>query len=346
MNHEENNNIIDEQSSIPMPSISSVEMPIPSQVEINETSNITDTNTSTTSVSDLDLEDYIAYRKKKRFFILFIFILLLGVVGYIGYQYISHSKEEAKKEKSPISEENFVLGKEDPSQEYIFDADYSSLIDFDKNAGGCPISKASLKIPYINLNNEIAKEINSELKSLYEQAIGKYRVNSTLDQAHCTDVQTAYKSYENEKILSVVVAYAIKNGETLANPDFYVYNISTETGELIKTYDEIKNLSNQSKLNLDEISNLVKTSMIQEYSSKADDLYTIDTIQSKVSKTTNLPASTWKEYLANLTLENYKAQVQEQKVKSYLAEDGNLGLILTNYFPGNMEKLDKMITLK
>lgn len=281
-----------------------------------------------------------------KFVIILLVLISLGLAGYYGYKYLIKNNKE-KMESKP-KEEAFVLKKEDETKDYVYDADYTSVIDFDKNAGSCPISKTSLVVPYINLNSEDAKIVNREIKSLYEQAVGKYRANVTLDQEPCTIVKMAYKYYENNDVLSVVLAYA-EHVTDLANPTFYTYNLSLKTGALIKDYAELKALSNQANSSDKDILDAIKIVAINKLASMSDTEYaTVDALKEAfdfgVEPTTQ--ATTWKEYCAALTLDSYSSQLANNTLKVYLGENNNLGFILVKYMPVGAGEINDMYSLK
>jgi len=92
----------------------------------------------------------------------------------------------------------------------------------------------NVNIPFLNINNDTAEEINNEINNLfYNKAIDILSKNDRY-----TIYSVKYKSYVNDNILSLVITATLKEGDNAQRV-------------IMKTYNY--NLSSNSKLNIKEI---------------------------------------------------------------------------------------------
>ena len=181
---------------------------------------------------------------------------------------------------------------------------------------------------------------------MYEQAVGKYRANVTLDnQNPCTTVKIAYRYYQNGDMASLVIAYTEKTSGS-ANPEFYTYNISTKTGSLAQDFDSVKSISAQASTSDEDLQTAVKNAVIEKFAKYKDNLFTINQMKSAITETPTVQANTWKEYSANLTVDAYNANMQDGTLKYYIGENNNLGFVLPKYIATTPSSTNDMFDIK
>lgn len=121
----------------------------------------------------------------------------------------------------------------------------------------------NFNIPYININNDTAKEINNEINSLfYEKAI-----NILAGTTQYTIYSVKYKAYVNDNILSLIISANLKEGDNAQRV-------------IMKTYNY--NLASNSKLSINEV--LQYRGITEEYA------------QSKVNETIKTASEDAKRY--------------------------------------------------
>ena len=100
------------------------------------------------------------------------------------------------------------------------------------------------KIPYININNSIANNINSSIDTTFKNKISEIIAQSNNYNNQLYDVQ--YMAYVNSNILSLVVKATLKMGDSAQRVLVQTYNYNLTTNEQVK-FDEILSLKGVSK---------------------------------------------------------------------------------------------------
>lgn len=108
---------------------------------------------------------------------------------------------------------------------------------------------SDIKVPYININSEDAKQTNEEIEKTYKELIQEFEENANEDETMSYTV-ASYKSYINKDILSVVIEVE-KGGTYLPIYEYYTYNFNLKTLELCD-YDEIFKVSGNTQSNIKE----------------------------------------------------------------------------------------------
>ena len=88
-------------------------------------------------------------------------------------------------------------------------------------------SKDSLKAPYVNINSEYGKRINTDIQKLYEDLYSRFgtKISEELTQAS----ELKFESYNTDKILSLIITYRegiLNSGWT---NKYIIYNINLDT---------------------------------------------------------------------------------------------------------------------
>lgn len=95
-----------------------------------------------------------------------------------------------------------------------------------------------IKIPYLNINTENAKKMNSEIKTIFKDK-SESVLSSTGDDNIIYNVK--YKAYEYNNLLSLVILSELKEGNNNERIILQTYNYDLEKNEQIKI-DQILNI--------------------------------------------------------------------------------------------------------
>lgn len=196
-------------------------------------------------------------------------------------------------------QENSVnISKMDATKELV----YTSYISQEELENSYTLN---VNIPSLNINSEVAEQINEEINSLfYNKAI-----NILAKTEQYTVYNVRYKAYVNDNILSLVISATLKEGD---NPQ----------REIIKTYNY--NLASNSDLNINEILEYRRLSS--------------ENVQSKIYDTIKLASENankynelgYTKYLRNINDSMYKIEnsktffIGENKALYILYPYGNL----------------------
>ena len=137
-----------------------------------------------------------------------------------------------------------TANKIDNTKELIYD----SYTTQEKSDGNYDLS---VNIPYLNINGDIAKQINEEINNLFYKKVEDILNNNS--NKH-TIYSVKYKAYVNDNILSLIINATLKEGD---NPQrvimkTYNYNLSSNSNLDIKQVLEYRKISEeyaQNKIN-------------------------------------------------------------------------------------------------
>lgn len=231
-------------------------------------------------------------------FVIGIIIICILCINFAVYLTIVDKDEKPTKEENVVVDtvalsENFQnifdnklnsqnysiqsVSKKDTSKELV----YTNYQLEEKKEGKYDVN---INMPFININNTTADNINKEIQNLFYS-----KINDILVQINDTEIiySVKYKAYVNDNILSLVISSNLKEG---ANPQRLI----------IKTYNY--NLSSNETLNINQVLNY------RTLNEK--------TVQNKINeviKEAEQTASTYKElgytkYLRDLKDDMYKVQ--------------------------------------
>ena len=181
-----------------------------------------------------------------------LFIVIIGLVVYI-----LNDKEKI---------DNNALKKIDENKSLVYDASY----DYDKTNYNIATHKKiniyensfnllgmqetnstnyydDLKVPFINIDNDAAKDVNKKIKLLYDNYINQIEkhtikdINNGIDEVGIPRFYIDYKTYINENVLSVIITHA-GIGTTAVSFNYTSYNFSLKDGKLLSLNDIAKEL--------------------------------------------------------------------------------------------------------
>lgn len=96
----------------------------------------------------------------------------------------------------------------------------------------------NLKIPYININTNLAKRINNEIKLTFKDKSQSVISSSKDDDNIIYNVK--YKAFEENNILSLVILSELKEGESSQRIIIQTYNYDLKEDKLITIEDMLK----------------------------------------------------------------------------------------------------------
>lgn len=172
--------------------------------------------------------------KKPVGLIVLLFLVILGLGGYIAYDKF-YNKEEVKETPTNTVEkvkEKKILIK-DESQEIVY-------ADIDEKHEG-----KIKRVPYINIDSKYADKINDEIDSMVKKGLD----GQVADTAYAVD----YKYYVNGEIVSVKFSWETEGSQTFSK----IYNINQYTGE------EVTNSEMLSQANITESD--LNNKMVESY---------------------------------------------------------------------------------
>ena len=139
-----------------------------------------------------------------------ILVLVLGICGGLllsgnGDTIINNIKQGTEND-TESKEENKAGKKVDESKPWVYDADYGKDKVEKKITPEYSTEIVSsiekLKVPYININSDYAKQVNSEIEELYEKSYEEFGKKYSGATGY---VDLEYNYYNNDKVLSVVI---------------------------------------------------------------------------------------------------------------------------------------------
>lgn len=112
-----------------------------------------------------------------------------------------------------------------------------------------------VKVPVININTDIAKEINSEIKKEFHDKASTYMRQTEQNVVYSTD----YAAYINEQILSIVIKASVKEGENPEKIIIKTYNYNILEDKKVSFDDMIKYKGTDGKIVQEKIKDEIKT---------------------------------------------------------------------------------------
>ena len=184
-------------------------------------------------------------------------------------------------------EQSKASKKIDESKPWIYDADYGVGKEEKRispeYSNDIYSTMNKLKVPYINVNSEYAKNLNSEIKKIYDNAYNEFGTETVNRSGNTvTNVrEIKYEAYNKNNILSIVLTInsGVLNGGI--THEYKTYNIDLNTLNKASLLDVGKaaGFQNQEELNkaVDaSLLNAQKSQIASENAVRKDDLYYMD----------------------------------------------------------------------
>ena len=182
----------------------------------------------------------------KKIILIAVIILIVVIGGVLIFTNLGNKNETQKGEmtnKEQLSSQgNMVNTQENTSEsKLVSDAKYQNNLSKTsyKDSNGKEYSVEDLKLPYINLNSEDAKNVNSSIEETYKKLVNNFKENvEASEQGKMTnDCTSHYNSYVNGDVLSVVIEIEYSNR---LYKDYYTYNFDVNTLKLLSYEDVYK----------------------------------------------------------------------------------------------------------
>ena len=248
--------------------------------------------------------------------LLIIFIISTFTLGgYIFYDKVivpnHNTKEQNSNTINQNNQNNNFVSKVNSSKNWIYEAEYEKNISansyttyYDKT-----YYAKDIVVPYININTDDAIITNNELKQVFTNAVNTYNqgVENKTDY-----VEMDYNTYINDNLASVVLWYG--KGETdTVKPTYYTYNFDLKTGKTL-TFEELYQSLGFTK-------NQITNKITEEITEKVTDI-----LEDTFPNTNNT------EYI-NKSINNYEESLTTNALQYFVAEDGNLSIIVKISIP-------------
>lgn len=254
--------------------------------------------------------------------IIVILILIIAIMGTVIIKNYYSTNNEKKIQNNTKGTK--VINKIDINKEYVYDAGYNnkdvkdSYVDFWKTNRYA----SDLVFPYLNINTDIAKQINDEIKKIYDEVILEYKEISETDGTYSWIFSNYYYNIYND-IISIVIDVEY-SGTDVAQHTYYTYN-----------YD----LKNNSNLSYKELYNQLKD---RDYDIKFDDNNINELVKQAIKNNVNsfhYIQDLYKEYFES-DLENsykdYEESLSNNKLLYFVDSYGRLNIITKIYYPAGV----------
>lgn len=155
-----------------------------------------------------------------------------------------------------INSENVRVDRIEPSKELVYTV--YNLINEDEN-----YYSVNAQIPVLNINTDIAKEINAEIKKEYYD-----KVNSIMRRTEGNTVYTvSYAAFVNQDILSLVIKSSLKeqNKSEKVTIKTYCYSLPKDTLLSINNVLESSDLLEGKGLTLESVQNTINDEIKKAY---------------------------------------------------------------------------------
>lgn len=252
-------------------------------------------------------------------------ILLITLLGFIIYNKVGG---QDTKDNQLEENQNKTVAKLDETKDWVYLAEYSTDIDTKSyTTDHDTYYLDSIKVPFININSPYATTSNNEINKVFDDAINTYRTGVS-DKVTYVD-NCSYETYTNNDYLSVILTYSV-GGTSIPKPDYYTYNISTLTGEML-SYEEAYLLAGITKDNIDT---LVETAIKEALEEKLANF-----------NSDNYPADTNFDTYNTNSINNYKDSLNNNTLK-YFLNNNELNIIVKLSLPTEANELNTIITIK
>ena len=181
--------------------------------------------------------------KTKTIILMVIVLVLVLVVGVLGGLLISGNENKVTNiinQGTEKKDENKSSKKIDESKPWVYDAEYC-LKNKDKTAYGLNEgeefnSSEYLKAPWVNINSDYGKKINTEIEELYDRLYNKFGTKSSSGFEQASELK--YETFNSDKILSLVIIYREGVLNSGWSNNYIIYNINLDTLEEA-SYEEV-----------------------------------------------------------------------------------------------------------
>ena len=228
-------------------------------------------------------------------------------------RFVPDESTRTKNLASIISDETgFAVSRIDSSKDWVYDATYEKNVVAESYVQEVGEAKTTfyakdIVVPYININSADANVANSEIKSIFDKIVSTYN-----KQTH--HIKCGYEKYVNDTCISVYAANRMEVTD-IGELDAYTFNIDLKTGKKMSYSDVYKSIGyNDNNIETkveDAIATYMRNTMADTYNKSYDEEA---------------------QRLVEEAINNYKQSVKDNTIKYYLAENGNLRIIVKMRF--------------
>lgn len=215
--------------------------------------------------------------------IVLVLVLAVGIGG--GFLLANKDKNDSNNNVNTTEtqenkqEQNKTSKKIDENKPWVYDAEYGKDNEEKKlkpqYSNEVYSTVDMIKIPYININSDDAKNVNSELKNLYTQLYNSFGKNGEVV------MESSYTVYNRDNNLSIVIRIdsgVLNGGKT---HEYKIYNFNLETLKKADIFEVAQKCGFKSKEDLNKaiensISKAKKDLKASENATRKDDLYYIN----------------------------------------------------------------------
>lgn len=187
--------------------------------------------------------------------ILIIIIVIMGTIIVKNY----YTADNNKKNQNNINNKK-ITNKIDINKEYVYDAGYKNKDVKESYVDVSNVNRyaSDLRFPYLNVNTDIAKQINNEIKKTYDELILKYKDLSEEEESESIVSNYFYNIYNN--IISIVIDIE-RYGTSDVQHTYYTYNYDLKNNQRLsykELYSQLRDTDYDIKFDDSNINELVK----------------------------------------------------------------------------------------
>lgn len=267
-----------------------------------------------------------------------LYVLVLALGGYIVYDKTQNNKSSTTTTTdSTNSNTNTLVSKLDNNKDWVYDAEYTKNVTADSYSTGFKITYYSkdIVVPYINIDSSYAKNSNSDIKNVFDDAIKTF--NQGVSNKMFYVDECSYKKHIYNDSLSVVLTYGI-GATDVVHPNYYTYNIDLKTGNQL-SYEEVYNIAGLSSSNIDSKVENAITKIMQ------DKLKDLKDPQKDTGDGGYYPSGTNFNTYNNESISNYKKSISNNTLKYFLSDNGELNIVVKLSIPVGTGEFDTIITI-
>ena len=228
----------------------------------------------------------------------------------------SSTSSPIQQEPSNSTSSNLKL---EQDRDWVYDANYSLPTDVDSYYGYAShtqlVQASDFIVPYLNLNSDYAKQVNTQIYELYEHLINNFNQYA---QASISFNTVDYQWTIQDHYLSLLITITT-NGTDVPVNQYYTYNINTQDGTQFSFNKalELTGIESSDQLIQDAITR------------KLHDFYNGDDF------------STYQEK----SFEKYTESLKTNSINYFLDQNNQLNVIVTLELPIGRGQFDTIITL-
>ncbi len=220
------------------------------------------------------------------------------------------------------NENNNYVSKIDVSKNWIYDALYEkNVLANSYNTYYETYYAKDIVAPFINIDSSDAKKANEEIKGVFDEAVNQY--NNGVENK-TSFVKIDYEKYLDNNLASVIFWYG-KGGTDIIRTDYYTYTFDLTTGKIM-SFEE---LYQKFGFNKNQVDRKIK----DEITDEVNDIFE-DGFRNENSTT-----------YVNESIDNYEKNLEDNTLKYFVNEDGELCIIARLSIPSGIGYQDTILEI-